>query len=309
MTPDLIDLSVIVVAYRTPVARLRSIVEAFDRAAAGSAGTAEVIVVANDPADRYAAVDGCLLIDAGFNSGFAAATRTGLDRARGRQVAFVNPDCVFDETSAARLMALRPQPSEIVSPLLVDEAGHMDTGPFTSWVSSLDRHVNLRRARRFVEGVDDISGSLLPRGLKLPGACVVMDRETALRFGPFDPAYFLYGEDRDLCSRLRRAGGVLRLDRSFRVIHIGGESGTGAGSFVRLAQLDAEFRFAFRTLGRPGVVLVACDQALRSLVRPRAQVPDFVRAARWTARRWLTRRAEAPAVDAAVLEEAVRTWR
>jgi GT2 family glycosyltransferase len=56
------------------------------------------------------------------------------------------------------------------------------------------------------------------------GSCVLLRRQAFNEIGGFDPRYFLYWEDADLCRRLRRAGWSIRFRRDTRVLHIGARS-------------------------------------------------------------------------------------
>jgi GT2 family glycosyltransferase len=65
-------------------------------------------------------------------------------------------------------------------------------------------------------------------------AVAVLARRAALDgVEGFDEAYFLYAEDVDLCSRLRRAGWRLVALPTPWATHVGGASSEGAGSLRR----------------------------------------------------------------------------
>ena len=58
----------------------------------------------------------------------------------------------------------------------------------------------------------------------VPGAFSILRPEALLKVGWFDPAFFLYYEEVDLCLRFRRAGIPIWYWPDIEVIHIGGES-------------------------------------------------------------------------------------
>jgi GT2 family glycosyltransferase len=58
----------------------------------------------------------------------------------------------------------------------------------------------------------------------LKGAALLGRTDVLRRFGPFDPDYFMYCEDVDLCYRLRGAGLGVRLVPQAIITHVGGQS-------------------------------------------------------------------------------------
>ena len=58
----------------------------------------------------------------------------------------------------------------------------------------------------------------------VPGAFSIIRREVLDQVGPFDPRFFLYYEEVDLCRRIRQAGWEIWYWPDIVVTHIGGES-------------------------------------------------------------------------------------
>jgi len=58
----------------------------------------------------------------------------------------------------------------------------------------------------------------------VPGAFSIIRTETLRRVGFFDPDFFLYSEEVDLCRRIQSAGYKIMYWPDIVVIHIGGES-------------------------------------------------------------------------------------
>lgn len=59
----------------------------------------------------------------------------------------------------------------------------------------------------------------------VPGAFMIMRREALAKAGLFDPRFFLYYEETDLCRRVKAAGFQVSYWPDVVVIHVGGESG------------------------------------------------------------------------------------
>jgi hypothetical protein len=59
----------------------------------------------------------------------------------------------------------------------------------------------------------------------VPGAFMIVRREALAKVGTFDPSFFLYYEETDLCRRVKAAGYQVSYWPDVVVTHIGGESG------------------------------------------------------------------------------------
>lgn len=74
----------------------------------------------------------------------------------------------------------------------------------------------------------------------VPGTAMAVSREAWENVGGFDPRFFLYHEDLDLCLRLRRAGWRLRfVPEMVAVHHLGGATGSNRLSALYLEEMAA----------------------------------------------------------------------
>lgn len=155
------------------------------------------------------------------NNGFGAANNQGVGMSNGEYILFLNPDMRLQEGSLDRIIAwMRKRPNVgIASCRLVDEEGkeNMQTRP-RRFPSVLDmivlilklHHVfpsllNRYRMSNFdsetEQTVDSVRGSFL-----------LVRREVVAQLGwAFDPRYFIWFEDVDLCREAHRLG--------FRVVY------------------------------------------------------------------------------------------
>ncbi len=167
------------------------------------------------------------------NVGFGRACNQGMREARGEVLLFVNPDLRFPEPDAvARLAgALRADPSlGAVGPALYEEDGLRQPSTARSYPNE-----------RWTKGeLGPLPGELAA----LLGACLALRAETAKSVGGFDEDFFLYGEDQDLCLRLRRKGLRLACLSEVRALHIGrhSEEGTSPREYWR-KKLQGEYLF------------------------------------------------------------------
>jgi GT2 family glycosyltransferase len=168
------------------------------------AGTPHVVVVDNGSSDDTVEVIRRLLpqarlVEAGTNLGFGRANNLGLAQVRTPFALLLNPDCVLAPGALEELVAAaeRYPDAAIVGPKLFDAPG----------VPSL----SFRRAfyERQPKGVAEADGDLCADFLT--GTAMLLNMAVMRRIGFFDPWFFLYFEDDDLCLRVRRAGGSLVL--------------------------------------------------------------------------------------------------
>ncbi|MCL2536234.1 MAG: glycosyltransferase, partial [Nocardiaceae bacterium] len=244
----------------------------------------EVVVVANDDSDLHH-ISGVRVVHGHGNVGFAAGIGLGVEAASGLFVVLVNPDCEPDVEQFARFIDHASADRRIIMPLLFDGSGRFDYMPYENWTFTIDRTVSEYLCRtRLLRS----AGREIPRYAKISGAFVGMPREVAVELDcPFDDAYFLYAEDRDMTDRARRLGIPLQLLSDVTVTHVGGESGKSVSSLVERCKADGSLRVAYRRFGRGGAVLFALDllalDGVKRLLRRPAAADDH----RWAATRWL----------------------
>mgnify|MGYP006289732855 CR=1 FL=1 len=228
-------LSVVIVTYHVPDL-LRRCLDAVARADAPFG--VEVIVVDagtdGNGADLRRTDQGVEVIEAPENPGFGAACNLGARRAIGRYILFLNPDTEVPRDGLVRaIAALEADPGVgIVGPKLVRADGSLDLSArrsFPTPANALYHFLRLPRlvptSRRFgaynltyidpdVEGdVDAVAGSFM-----------LVRREALEASGLFDETYWMYGEDLDLCLRVRQAGWRARYVPSVVVTHLKGQS-------------------------------------------------------------------------------------
>jgi GT2 family glycosyltransferase len=83
----------------------------------------------------------------------------------------------------------------------------------------------------------------------IPGAALAIAPAAWRRVGGFDPAFFLYNEDLDLCLRLRRCGYALRFAPAMAAVHrVGTATGSAAVSPLYLENMARTRLLPFRPL-------------------------------------------------------------
>jgi len=212
-SPDAMDLSVVIVSYNTAdlIGSCLSSVQQSPQV------RLEIFVIDNASSDAGADVvrndfPGVTLITNCENRGFAAANNQILDRCRGDYILFLNPDTLVTADAlhkAVAYMARHP---------LVGLAGARIVNPD----QTLQESVSYR-----YPGEKYTRGDLPPLPGQIAcvlGAAMVARRDVIEGVGGFDEDFFLYGEDEDLCLRIRKAGWEIGNIEEAVVIHLGGQS-------------------------------------------------------------------------------------
>ena len=175
-----------------------------------------------------------LVIDAPENPGFGAASNLGLRRARGRWLLMLNPDTEVPVDGLVKAVAAleRDPVTGIVGPKLVRADGSLDRSArrsFPTPANALYHFIGLPRLlpghRRFgaynLTYLDPDAEAYVDA---VAGSFMLVRREALEAAGLFDETFWMYGEDLDLCLRVRDAGWRARYVPSVVVTHLKGQS-------------------------------------------------------------------------------------
>jgi N-acetylglucosaminyl-diphospho-decaprenol L-rhamnosyltransferase len=202
-----------------------------------SAGAPDVVVVDNGSRDGSIATlatafPSVRVVDMEVNLGYGAAANRGIAATAAPVVAVCNADIEVQPGTAAAMLArfdrepdlaalgptiLNPDGSQYPSarsvPSTADALGHALFGAIHP------RNAFTRRYRQL-----DVDPSR-PRDVEwLSGAAMWLRRSAIDSVGGWDEQYFMYGEDVDLCWRLRRLGWRVSYEPQGTVTHVQGVS-------------------------------------------------------------------------------------
>jgi hypothetical protein len=239
--------SVIVVSFNTRAALrdcIQSILAECQQLPAGQA--AEVLIVDNASTDgspemvekmiedRFLARSSPIrLFRSDVNLGFASANNLAMEEARGRYLVLLNSDAFF------RPGALRLAVQHMDANTTVGVGGARLVGPQGEWQPSARAFPTLwhvfvvfsglasRYPKSRVFGAFDrtwASPDFQAEVDWVPGAFSIMRREALVKTGLFDPRFFLFCEEVDLCRRIKARGFRVIYWPDVVVTHIGGES-------------------------------------------------------------------------------------
>jgi hypothetical protein len=230
-----VDVSIVIVSFNTREV-LRECLQSIERESGEL--SIEVLVVDNHSSDGSAEMiekdyPAVRLFRSSVNLGFGAANNVALEHTLGRYVVLLNSDAFLcadslrlavkhmDETPQAGLAGGRLvgrdhswQPSARMFPSLWSDAvvftGLAGKFPKSRLFGHFDRTWANQSEAAEVDWV--------------PGAFSIIRTETLAKVGFFDPIFFLYSEEVDLCRRIKKAGYQIWYWPDIVVIHIGGES-------------------------------------------------------------------------------------
>ena len=179
------------------------------------------------------------------NRGFAAAVNQGIHSTTAPYVFVLNPDAEITGGTLAGLLKLaddRPRagaigplvrdldgslyPSARKVPTIGEAVGHAFLHPFNPENRFSRAYTMAAWDRASEREVSWVSGS-----------CVLLRRAALEEIGLFDDGYFMYAEDADLCTRLRRAGWTVLFTPELEVTH---ERGVSTGNSKRMIRVHSD---------------------------------------------------------------------
>ena len=198
----------------------------------------EIIIIDNNSSDNTCKILNGFgkkihLIENKVNVGFSKACNQGFQASKGKFLFFLNPDTIYvNKTLDYLLDSLKSDSSTgIIAPRIKNFDG------------SFEQNVSYRYPGKkkythklFAELPGDICSVL--------GAAFLIKREIFIKLSGFDENFFLYGEDQDICLRVRKLGYKIKLCENSAVYHSGGNSEKNTTKTkLELKKLKAELIF------------------------------------------------------------------
>jgi len=232
----LTDLSIIIISYNTQALTLDCLRSVYEQTKNISF---EVVVLDNDSSDGSAdAIEQQFpqvkLIRSRENLGFAEGNNVAARKVVGEYLLLLNPDTVVLEQAIEKLLicARRSGQDGIFGGRTYDGEGRLD--PTSCW-----RKPSLWSLFCFAVGLtaifnrnqffDPESYGGWPRDEErevdiVTGCFLLLRTETWRRLHGFDPEFFMYAEEADLCLRAKKNGVRARMCPDAKIIHYGGAS-------------------------------------------------------------------------------------
>lgn len=153
------------------------------------------------------------IFESNRNRGYGQGNELGIQEAQGKYLLIINPDNELEPSGLETMIdAMEKDPSiGILAPQLIHEDGSIRESSRT-FPSILDLFVKRTLLRKFF-------GKRIDRYLQhtedphktrdvdwVAGACLLIRKDLYEELGGFDPRFFLFFEDTDLCRRVWKAG-------------------------------------------------------------------------------------------------------
>jgi len=165
----------------------------------------------------------------GQNQGFGRGCNAGFEHVRSPFAIFVNPDAIIEPQAVRTLVEFMEQKPDagIVGPAIVEGGGN-GVGELQMTGERLTPALQVRAALPLL-APPPLSHPIQPgsppcRTGWVCGAVLLIRTELMRRLGGFDPRFFLYWEETDLCRRAEMAGAGIWAVGASVATHVGGAS-------------------------------------------------------------------------------------
>lgn len=209
------------------------------------------------------------------NVGFGKCNNLGFETVTGEAVLLLNPDTELKDGAVSLLLRTLTETPGVgmVGARLLNTDGTLQTSCVQSLPTPLNQALDSEFLRKLFPnsslwGISALWQSSPAEVEAISGACMLLRSETFRQAGGFGAQYFMYGEDMDLCAKVRKAGLKIYYEPRAEILHHGGGS-TGRAFSKRSAVLMRHSIFLFLRAHRGAVaafiyrVVMACSAVFR----------------------------------------------
>lgn len=251
------SISIVIVSWNTRELTL-SCLASLSKATLGSNRIdVEVVVVDNSSSDDSAEAikeyfPEVILIESGSNLGFGRANNIALGKVTGEIIFFLNSDTLVSSNTLEVLLEAFEADRSIgaIGCKLVESDGSIQKSvrghpSFTAFLYSdtllhvlffLKSEYERYRQKNFDFTREQLVDTVM-------GAAMAVPKKIFDQLGGFDPVYFMYFEEADLCRRIGDAGYIVKYPPTTKVQHIGGASSSQARSRMYLVYRQSMFSY------------------------------------------------------------------
>ncbi|MBQ0142632.1 MAG: glycosyltransferase family 2 protein [Prevotellaceae bacterium] len=216
----------------------------------------EVILVDNGSIDgseqHFASDDRITYIYLKENIGFGRANNEGVKYATGRNILFLNSDTLLQDNSVKLLSEYLDHNNTVgaCGANLFDSSMQSSISFYRQYPSIFDNFITLNKLYNKIRFKDSVTFNNTQNPLDvchISGADLMIKKKILDHIGSFDPQFFMYFEDTELCYRIKRAGFLLMSVPSARIIHLQGRSTMNSIKFIWW--LNSKIKF-YKSVGK-----------------------------------------------------------
>jgi len=260
------DLSIIIVNYQTKDYLRRCLKPLYNHPSLNN--NQEIVVIDNNSADG--SVDMVReefpyvkLICLDENVGFGRANNIGIKSSKGKFLILLNSDTEMSQQTLAQMVEYIEQNEDIgiLGCRQFDSKGNLQL--------SFGKFPTLRReiVRKFLHSRLSINGHLIREYLEtkyngeievdwVSGSCMALRREALEQAGLFDPAFFMYFEDIDLCERIKKTNWKVCYNSQLALLHHGGITARQNLARSYIEYRKSQFYFCRKYYGIKGLIVL-----------------------------------------------------
>lgn len=246
---DEIRVDVVVVCFNSDPELLQACIDSVTASYESSGIVGSIILVDNAsdiPVEDTADVDGAQILRMETNVGFGRAVNSGVEASTADSILMLNPDAAIAPDGLTRFLEAAEHHRHALVGGWLHNQGCVQSDAYMQWDFSCTR---TRRRQRFAKALQDVTEDVVFVE-KVCGGALFADRKLLNELGPFDPRFFLYGEDADLSRRASARGIPLVLARRAEITHAAASSQKTFGRLVEGARADAAIRLTSYHCGR-----------------------------------------------------------
>jgi len=183
-----------------------------------------------------------MFVQAQSNLGFGASNNLGLAECTGDTILLLNPDTEICQSAVQGLMKALESSFDvvIVAPKLLNTDGSLQESCVQAFPTPLNQFLDSSLLRRIfpkasIWGTRALFTDTPSEVEAVSGACMLVRADILRDLRGFNTKFFMYGEDMDLCARIRARGMRVVHVPTAKVIHHGG--GSSGGNFSRISAL------------------------------------------------------------------------
>ena len=250
------ELSVVIVNYNVRDFLVQTISSLFS---SSSIDAIEIIVVDNNSHDGSqehitALFPSVTWIGLDTNVGFGSACNRGARKARAPHLLMLNPDTIVSSDTIQKALAFfNAHPDAgIVGPKILNEDGSFQfqcRRSFPTPLNALSHFTGLSTLfpDSKVFGAYSLTWAPIDEQREVDavsGACLFITTDLYTQIGGFDEAFFMYGEDIDLCMQVKKRGYKVYYSPQSYIIHFKGKSSAQRVIKSRIAFYEAMLLFS-----------------------------------------------------------------